>query len=265
MAIFKHVNNFDNICLTFYFYNLKKENIEKIVELILTMFQEITSIYFELNKEQKVFFLKLFFIIYETNSVYYKYFVFKESSERIKKGGLRRNTNDNNSLRSSTSTSSLFNMNINNKNANYIDKENYSKITKILMQKIKHKVEEGGQSKNYFERKKIFNNIFSFLGLIQNIPTLNTNYNGDIKKKNKFNFPKINRTNSLLSNHEKLDKHNSSISSNKSNSSGNSAMMILKDYISETQNRKFVIDDKNDENNFNFDYNEKFIEFYKKW
>jgi len=226
-AIQVHMSCIENFCLTLMFYNLKNENVSKITEMVLNLLQEFLTSFFLDENINKVCFLKMFFVLYETNSVEYKYYVFKEKTHQEKRGGLRKNP----SCASSLSQANPF---ISPK-INLL--KNLAISNEVLQLSKKLKVE----NKN---KKKILKLIECFLNLNE-VPTSCTTRDSSNFKKNSL----------------PLSGNNSSFESMRSSRSSLSGLGNFP-FLYESQKRKFVIEDK-DTDVFNLDYNEKFIEFYK--
>lgn len=78
-----------NLAFTLIFYNIKQENVNMMVELLLRSFLPLLQ---NPCSHLSNFFLKLYFVLYESNSVDYRYYTFKTEEHLItnnKKGGLR--------------------------------------------------------------------------------------------------------------------------------------------------------------------------------
>jgi hypothetical protein len=223
-----HMTSIENFCLTLMFYNLKTENVSKITEMILNLLQEFLLSFFIDENTNKNFFVKLFFVLYETNTVEYKYYVFKEKTHQVKRGGLRK----------STSTISPFAQSnpFNSLKFNVLKNLGISNEVLILGKKFKKEINQ---------KKKILKLIESFLNLNEVITSCTTRDSYSV------NFKK----NSLPQ-----SGNNSSFESMRSSRSSLTGLNYP--FLYENQKRKFVIEDK-DSDNFNLDYNEKFIEFYK--
>jgi hypothetical protein len=223
-----HPTIIENFCLTLMFYNLKNDNVANITEMILTMLQDFISSFFGEEGTNKVFFLKMFFVIYENNSVEYRYYIFKEKSAMGKRGGLR------------SSQSNLF-ASASNLKITVTKCPAFSNEVMIIGKKF---------SKDKCDKRKILTLINGFL--IENSSFSNTR---------ESSFGNLKKTFLTSSQNINVNSSNSSFESVRSSKSGLTGANYQ--YLFESQKRKFIIEDRDNVDNLNLDYNEKFIEFYK--
>jgi hypothetical protein len=140
--LMQNINHFDNFCFTMMFYNMRGENVNKISELILNLYQEMLMPLFLLEENnQKFYLLKLFFIIYENNYVDYKYFIFKLKEKKAKRNNI------NNSVTVTNRTPMVF-------------KVSFPYFVLVLNEKFK--------KNNLDNKKKILNLIHKFMELNEN-------------------------------------------------------------------------------------------------
>jgi hypothetical protein len=231
--LFFEFKNLENFAITLYFYNIK-------INSVLKMTENILIIIYEKLKERKInyFFLKLFFVMPENNSVEYKYFIYQENEKYL----LRKNQgefspNKNRILKTSPKIKEKK-LNIekekNMKGKSDNDNENNNYIDVLINCKVLQKI---------IFNKNIKKKLEDFLKAKQ-IPKSSTNTSNN---------------NSISSFHH---SENHSQHSNLTNQSESYLISTMKEFKVEKTIRKFLINQKNPDN-FHSGYKDFYTELYK--
>lgn len=283
-------NYYDNIAISFIFYNIKLENINKVSELIIQMLP--LESYFIID-EMKVFYLKLFFVIYENNSVDYKYYIFKGMAQMTKKSrfknteALKIKTEERKTYFLFNKISGelkdkikiirlincfLFSSSLSSYNSLYKNEYNsksdlsINQFIRVSSENLKS-LRQATIDQNFgstFSQKTKQNNSFSNTS---NFPRVEPVSISSIDKKN---LSQVNGKNTIENKDDNIGPYHTLSQSRFDNFNSNSSRCSNKFtdenknyYQSDYQSRKFFIDDHIDLKNFNPNYNDKYIEFYK--
>jgi hypothetical protein len=279
----KFIIFFENMTVSLIFYNTKCENIQKVSELSLNLIP--VEIFFSQN-ESRIFLFKLFFVIYEANTVDYKYYVFKGNVKKSKKSLLRcpisidpkqikqkiyliiqRKLNGNiqhkTKIYKSISEFLFFEENLSSKSILIEkDSENLDSPNLSLDQLINNQISSYQKKENLMMKSSSLINEKVVQPELASSSTL----------AQEKNLTFMRRMYSLTPSSKKKGTSGISFSSDgrkllkETNSDGDQTNLQDKAnfYLSEYQSRKFFIEDLVESKNFNLEYNSKLIEFYKK-